>query len=422
MSDSNTMTQTAAVVGTAQYLSPEQARGETVDSRSDVYSAGCLLYELLTGRPPFVGDSPVAVAYQHVREPARPPSDHDTDLPPAVDAIVMKSLAKRLEDRYQSAAAMRSDIERYLAGRPVQAPVHAPPTPTPPDAATAHDTSTAVRPPLPPRDDQDGYDDYDDYRRGRGGPRTSVVVLLVLLVLVLIAGAAVALRSDLFESAPEQVQVPTLVGMTETDARDAIGDAGLTVGDVSYESSETVEDTLVTDQNPNRDQYVDPDTSVDIVVSSGLPMVEVPFIVGSSQDEARNQLRSAKLDPQFQSVESDEPQGQVLETDPAGGVSIPQGSTVTVTISKGPVEVPDVVGLNRSDAVKQLVDAGFTYSFRGDDSSTEPRGTVTDQIPGGGKPQPQGTEIVLFVSTYEPPPPPPTDSPTLPTPTPTLRQ
>ena len=123
MSDSNTMTQTAAVVGTAQYLSPEQARGETVDSRSDVYSAGCLLYELLTGRPPFVGDSPVAVAYQHVREPARPPSDHDTDLPPAVDAIVMKALAKRLEDRYQSAAAMRSDIERYLAGRPVQAPV-----------------------------------------------------------------------------------------------------------------------------------------------------------------------------------------------------------------------------------------------------------------------------------------------------------
>src|SRR5205085_2011638 len=122
MSDANTMTQTAAVVGTAQYLSPEQARGETVDSRSDVYSAGCLLYELLTGRPPFVGDSPVAVAYQHVREQADPPSAHDSDLTPAVDAIVMKALAKRLEDRYQSAAAMRSDIERYLAGRPVQAP------------------------------------------------------------------------------------------------------------------------------------------------------------------------------------------------------------------------------------------------------------------------------------------------------------
>ena len=136
---SSTMTQTAAVVGTAQYLSPEQARGETVDSRSDVYSAGCLLYELLTGRPPFVGDSPVAVAYQHVREPAMPPSDHDTDLPPEVDAIVMKALAKRLEDRYQSAAAMRNDIERYLAGRPVEATVPPPPPVDNPTAVVAAD-------------------------------------------------------------------------------------------------------------------------------------------------------------------------------------------------------------------------------------------------------------------------------------------
>ena len=124
---SSTMTQTAAVVGTAQYLSPEQARGETVDSRSDVYSTGCLLYELLTGRPPFVGDSPVAVAYQHVREQAAPPSDLDDQLDPEIDAIVMKSLAKRVEDRYQSAAAMKADIERYLAGHPIQAPAVVPP-------------------------------------------------------------------------------------------------------------------------------------------------------------------------------------------------------------------------------------------------------------------------------------------------------
>ncbi len=120
---SSTMTQTAAVVGTAQYLSPEQARGETVDSRSDVYSTGCLLYELLTGRPPFVGESPVSVAYQHVREQAPPPSSLDEDLPPEIDAIVMKALTKSVEDRYQSAAAMRADIERFLAGKPVAAPV-----------------------------------------------------------------------------------------------------------------------------------------------------------------------------------------------------------------------------------------------------------------------------------------------------------
>src|SRR5204863_10064200 len=136
--------------GTAQYLSPEQARGETVDSRSDVYSAGCLVYELLTGRPPFVGDSPVAVAYQHVREPAVPPSDHDTDLPPEVDAIVMKALAKRLEDRYQSAAAMRGDIERYLAGHPVH--VIAPPPPVDPPTMVTNPT-TEVTPVPPPQED-----------------------------------------------------------------------------------------------------------------------------------------------------------------------------------------------------------------------------------------------------------------------------
>src|SRR5690606_30159897 len=128
---SSTMTQTAAVVGTAQYLSPEQARGETVDSRSDVYSTGCLLYELLTGRPPFVGESPVAVAYQHVREPVTPPSEIEPDLSPEVDAIVLKALAKRVEDRYQSAAAMRQDIERHLAGQAV----FVAPTPQPPSTA-----------------------------------------------------------------------------------------------------------------------------------------------------------------------------------------------------------------------------------------------------------------------------------------------
>ena len=123
---SSTMTQTAAVVGTAQYLSPEQARGETVDSRSDVYSTGCLLYELLAGRPPFVGESPVSVAYQHVREQAAPPSDPRRGPAPEVDAIVMKALTKGVEDRYQSAAAMRADIERFLAGNPVEAPVGGP--------------------------------------------------------------------------------------------------------------------------------------------------------------------------------------------------------------------------------------------------------------------------------------------------------
>jgi len=414
---SSTMTQTAAVVGTAQYLSPEQARGETVDSRSDVYSAGCLVYELLTGRPPFVGDSPVAVAYQHVREPARPPSDHDTDLPPAVDAIVMKALAKRLEDRYQSAAAMRSDIERYLAGRPVQAqvpPRAEPIPPVPPPPAT-----TVVAPPAPP---EDYVEEDSGYDRGRGGPRTSVLILLALLIVALIAGAWLALRSDLFESAPEQVQVPNLIGMTEDEARAAIGDAGLSVDAPDFRPDEEAPAGEVIDQEPNRDQYVDPETAVHLTISSGKPEVEVPFIVGKTQDEARNLLRDAKLAPEFVSQDSDEPQGQVLETSPPPGEMVEQNTTVTVTISKGPKLVPPVVGLNRSEAIQQIVEAGFQYDIRADPESTEPRGTVTDQLPPGGEPHDQGTVVTLFVSTYEPPPPTtPTESPPLPTETPTLR-
>ncbi len=190
---SSTMTQTAAVVGTAQYLSPEQARGETVDSRSDVYSTGCLLYELLTGRPPFVGDSPVSVAYQHVREQAQPPSSLDEDLTPELDAIVMKSLAKNVGDRYPSAAAMKADIDRYLAGKPVQAP------------AVAAVPATELHPA--------GHLDAgrrrcriadDEPERKRRGP----LILLILLLLALIV-AALVFGPKLFKAAPEQTSVPT---------------------------------------------------------------------------------------------------------------------------------------------------------------------------------------------------------------------
>jgi serine/threonine-protein kinase len=410
MSDANTMTQTAAVVGTAQYLSPEQARGETVDSRSDVYSAGCLLYELLTGRPPFVGDSPVAVAYQHVREQAAPPSEHDADLPPAVDAIVMKALAKRLEDRYQSAAAMRSDIERYLAGRPVQAPV--PVSEPDPDYPRTRATvvapppteSTSVRPrqPVPPPDDE------------RRTPRTGLLVLLALLVLALIVGAVLAFGSDLFESAPEQEQVPNLIGLTEDQARIAIVDAGLEVGDVSYEASESVDRDAVIEQRPNRDQYVDPGTLVDIVVSTGKPMVQVPFVVGQTKTEARNQLRNAKLEVKFETEESDQPKGEVVRTRPAGGETVQQGNTVTVFVSDGQEKVPNVIGLQQGEAEDKIRDAKFDPQVRSDNTSTEPAGTVTDQFPVDGT-LAEGSTVIIFVSVYVEPPPPtdtPTDQPT----------
>ncbi|MEV7429535.1 MULTISPECIES: Stk1 family PASTA domain-containing Ser/Thr kinase [unclassified Nocardioides] len=392
---SSTMTQTAAVVGTAQYLSPEQARGETVDSRSDVYSAGCLLYELLTGRPPFVGDSPVAVAYQHVREPARPPSDHDQDLPPEVDAIVMKALAKRVEDRYQSAAAMRSDIERYLAGRPVQATVppptaavpvtHVAPAPMP----TSATTSTAARPPLPPAGDD------------RPGRRTGLIAFLVVLALVLVA-AGVFAAGRLFESPPEQVQVPNLIRLTDDQARAEIREAGLSVGNVSFAEDEAVPAGKVSEQEPNRDQYVDPGTAVDLVVSLGEPKVTVPSVVGLSRADAAAQLRSAGLRTAQEETSSDEPAGQVIAQAPAAGQEVADGATVTISYSDGPEEVPDVVGRRQREAERLIGEAGFRTSVVRSSDTTEPAGTVIQQSPQAGETLPEGSTITIVVSTFEP--------------------
>ncbi|QBX55312.1 Stk1 family PASTA domain-containing Ser/Thr kinase [Nocardioides seonyuensis] len=411
---SSNMTQTAAVVGTAQYLSPEQARGETVDSRSDVYSTGCLLYELLTGRPPFVGDSPVAVAYQHVREPATPPSDLDDQLDPEIDRIVMKSLAKRVEDRYQSAAAMRADIERYLAGHPVQAPAVAPvaaPDEPPTAVTTTMRTATGVAAAPPPTRAQ------DDDNRGR----TGLWILMGLLLLGLVAAGAFLLPR-MFDTASEEVQVPALVGLTEDEARLAIVDAGLTVGRVDPRTSPSVESGLVMEQSPNRDLYVAPDTDVDIVVSLGKPEVEVPYVIGQTKDQARSTLVDAGLKVRLQKEDSDEPRDQVLSTDPAPGTAIADGSLVTVVWSDGPQEIPNVVGMTQQEAEKAITRAGFVpdaVPYGGE--TTEPKGTVVRQSPASGTAD-EGDTITISISTYEEPTeePTPTETPTVPTETPTV--
>jgi beta-lactam-binding protein with PASTA domain/tRNA A-37 threonylcarbamoyl transferase component Bud32 len=412
MSDAqSTMTQTAAVVGTAQYLSPEQARGETVDSRSDVYSAGCLLYELLTGRPPFVGDSPVAVAYQHVREPVTPPSDHDTDIPPELDAIVMKALAKRLEERYQSAAAMRTDIERYLAGRPVEAAVVPPGTETAPTAvvspvAANPVTPTAVAPrPLPEEEE------YDEEPRRR----TWLWVLLALLVAGLIVAGAI-LWPRLFEAPPEQVQVPDTVGKGEDKARDLLGDAGLAVGPIDTRPDDNVPAGKVIDQDPNADEFVDPNTEVTLVISEGPPEKAVPPVVGLSRGQAATELRNAGFQVDPVEEESDEEKGQVLRAEPAVGTLVPEGAEITIFYSDGREQVPDVVDLQQADAEQQIRDAKFTPVVVPSSDTTEPAGTVIQQIPEAGTELEEGQQVTIVVSTFvEPTEPTETPDPTDPT-------
>ena len=384
MSDaSSTMTQTAAVVGTAQYLSPEQARGEPVDSRSDVYSAGCLLYELLTGRPPFVGDSPVAVAYQHVREPAAPPSDHDTEVTPEVDAIVMKALAKRVEDRYQSAAAMRSDIERYLAGHPVHV---VPPPPVEPPIPVTDSTAVVAAVPPPVEDEEDDR-----------GTRPGLLIFLALLLL-LVLGLAAYLLPKMFASPNDSVSVPDLSGMTEQSARAALGDAGLDVGTIDRAFDNTVQANRVVSQDPQADTSVTSGASVDFTVSLGTHPVKVPYVIGQTQEQASAAFTKAHLDPTFKPVDSDQPKGTVVSTNPAAGTQVPQGSPVTVNVAKGPQQVPNVVGKQQSDAEQALRDAGFV-PVPVTSASDKPQGQVIQQIPGANSPQPQGTSVTIVVSS-----------------------
>jgi eukaryotic-like serine/threonine-protein kinase len=402
----STMTATAAVVGTAQYLSPEQARGETVDSRSDVYSTGCLLFELLTGRPPFVGDSPVSVAYQHVREQAPRPSSFDADLPPEVDALVMKALAKRVEDRYQSAAAMKEDIDRFLAGRPVQAPPLAEDTATafiPTAGPPAQDTAaTAVVP---------GGRHQDDEPEKR---RVAPLILLGILIAALVAAAAI-LGPKLIGSGNDQIPVPTVVGMTQDQAQRTIETNGLRVGTVTEHADETIEKGRVISQSPDADASADPDSAVDIVVSSGKPNVQIPDVVGSNKDAAADQLRQLGLRVKFKAVDSDETKDDVIAVSPDVGSQVAENTVVTLSVSKGPKAVPDVVGKTQEQATQLLKDAGFEVDPLPDTSSTEPKGTVTKQSPPAGSTQNAGTTITILVSTFEPPPtelPTPTITPT----------
>jgi serine/threonine-protein kinase len=402
------MTQTAAVVGTAQYLSPEQARGENVDSRSDVYSAGCLLYELLTGRPPFVGESPVSVAYQHVREQAPVPSALDPELSPQVDAIVMKALAKKVTERYPSAAAMKADIDRHLAGQRIQAP---------PAVAVPETATTVMHTPPPPPTDRTAEHraaEPEDHRR-RNGP----LVLLALLLLALIA-LAIFLGPKLLKGAADTVDVPNLSGMTQQQAETALSDKGLSVGEVTQVTSRDVPKGQVVSQDPSAGTAVDPDKegSVNLQVSAGKPNVQIPDLIGDNKDAAAQSLRQLNLTPVLKERKSDETAGNVIALKPGVGEEVAEGTKVTVFYASGPQKVPDVVGLTEDQAKKLLGDAGFEVSSLPDDASTEPKGTVTRQSPEKGQPLNQGSTVTILVSTYDPatlppsPPVTPTDSAT----------
>ncbi|MCO7221970.1 Stk1 family PASTA domain-containing Ser/Thr kinase [Klenkia sp. PcliD-1-E] len=396
-----TMTSTAAVIGTAQYLSPEQARGEGVDARSDVYSAGCLLYELVTGAPPFTGDSPVAVAYQHVREDPRTPSSINPEVPPELDAILLKAMSKNPANRYQSAAEMRSDLLRAVAGQRVEA------TPVMGDAERTSYLGAAGAGGYPGQDDHwDAEDEAAARRRRRGVIALVVAGILVLAGLIaLLVGLNSGGDDTPTEPTTASVQVPALVDQTQAAATAALQQAGLVLGTVTTQPSTEVAEGSVISSDPAAGATVDEGTEVALVVSAGPDTVPIPNVVGLSEAAAKANLNNAGFTRvNTNQVPSTEPAGTVVAVDPGeGSQANPDDQVITLSISTGSAQIPDVRGQTYEQARATLQAAGFTDITQQNAESDEvPAGQAIGTEPGSGQQATADDQITVLIAVPVP--------------------
>ena len=357
-----TLTSTWNIVGTAQYLSPEQALGEVTDSRSDIYSVGCLLYEVLVGRPPFIGDTPVSIAFQHVSGELIKPSNLNPELSQGLDVLLSVSLAKKPEDRYQSAAEMLSDIRKLRAGRPV---------------------STKIA----------------------GKPIAKRIVVTALIVALVFGGMfAIANYANQATRSEVLISVPNVVGLSKTDAQDKLN--GFVV---TFERGHhpTIPVDLVASQVPLESTKVKSGTGIVLIISDGPGDAIVPSaLVGLQLDVARTVLAAAGLViRQTQAVPSDKKQGTVLRVTPESGTTVIAGSGVVLQIASGEVEVPLLVGLNEIQARTVLTQAGFTMQLIDAMDVTQEPGIVLAQAPEAGTTKTIGSAVTVTVNRTEVPTP-----------------
>ncbi|MGH3095678.1 MAG: Stk1 family PASTA domain-containing Ser/Thr kinase [Streptosporangiales bacterium] len=409
VSDSQaTMTQTAQVIGTAQYLSPEQARGDKVDARSDLYATGCVLYELLTGRPPFSGDSPVSVAYQHVREDPVPPSRVNPDVPPAIDAIVLKAMAKNPENRYQSADEMRADIERALGGLPVHATPVLDADPT--EQIGAPTAATALLPA-----GEDDYTDEDEKPRRKKRRKAIGLTLLALALVALLIGGLIGGNAWMDrQQAQAMAKVPDVTGDNVDIARTKLDNKGFEVN--TKEKFSAKDEGTVLGQDPKAGKQLRKGKTVTLTVSKGRQMVTVPTLEGQRKKDAKQAIEDAGLTVGAVSRKnSEEHKNTVLSSDPAAGESVAKGSTVNLVVSNGKVKVPNVVNESRQQAKADLSAAGFDVKTVWQERSDYEAGIVFAQSPDGGTHEKQGHQVIIYVAQE----PEPTETTTAPSPTPT---
>lgn len=428
---SATMTQTAAVIGTAQYLSPEQARGETVDNRADIYATGCLLYELLVGRPPFIGDSPVSVAYQHVREIPAPPSSLDSEITQQMDAITLKALAKERADRYQTAKQMRDDIDRLLSGRePLAMQAHADP-----DADTEEQThlipaaaATAAAPPAAPaaaaqRDEATPAQTESPAEPEQPKRKRWPIVLVTILVVALVALLGFGLHRMLGpSSAPtpsptpsktvKMVDVPAVTGLSQQGATSTLENAGLKVKVEHVQKDKSTANQVVS-QSPAANQKVPERSEVSITVNDGPKKLTIPQnIVGMPKSDAVKALKDAGFSDNQIRINDDDPKteantakaGTVDSVSPSAGTSLTPEQQVTLTVATGKSVVPNLKGMSVEEANAAASSSGFSISVERQTTSSAAPGTVFSQDPDYGATAKRSTAIKVLVAVEPPEP------------------
>ncbi|MFJ8960157.1 Stk1 family PASTA domain-containing Ser/Thr kinase [Lentzea sp. NPDC102401] len=422
------VTQTAAVIGTAQYLSPEQARGESVDGRSDVYAAGCVLFELLTGEPPFTGDSPVAVAYQHVREDPKAPSQLNPKVSPQLDAIVLKAMSKGPANRYQSAAEMRADLVRVLSGQRPSAPAVMTAedrTAVMNEQAAARSQRTQVvsggrhRPAALKSEPDDDYDPIADEEEERRAKRKkAIMVTLVVILCVAVLGLAAWITANVMNSgneAAEKVSVPSIVGLSPVEASEKITKVGLvpTQETVACEPGPNGAAAKCTADQINKVIGTNPPEGTQVAkggqvtISVGAPPGEgvAPDLKGKTPQEAQAILdkdpNGFKLQQSDQTTEVDDPAkvGKVASQNPDVGVKLKKGGTITIQLGRAPEKqnVPNVVGDDQADARQTLEGSGFKVVIEPTDSA-KPEGQVLSQNPAPNSKAAKDTTVTLKVS------------------------
>ncbi|MFC8796197.1 Stk1 family PASTA domain-containing Ser/Thr kinase [Promicromonospora sp. NPDC057138] len=409
-----TMTATHAVIGTAQYLSPEQARGEQVDTRSDLYSTGCMLFELLTGRPPFQGDSPVAVAYQHVGQEPQRPSEVATDVPDVLDRITLKALTKDREQRYSTAAEFRRDLEAAMRGGQISAPmvgammgatqVAGPPAYGATQVMTpgqAWGPATAQQSPVTPGGGYPGQPTRADQRQPEKKSR-ALMWWLLGIALAAVAAIAIAMALNNQTQAPTTVAVPTIAeGITAEEARSQIEAAGLTFERAIDKDSDLPEGQTTGKTDPAANTEVAENSTVTVYVAGAPGQVTIPDVKNLSEADAQAELE--KLNLTVSSTESenspDVAKGEATKSEPGAGQTVQEGSNVVLYLSTGNTTLPNLVGQSREGAEAQLADLGLgTIQWDEEPSDQVAEGSVARTDPEAGD-VPQGTSVTIYIAT-----------------------